>query len=339
MTPIPESFRCIVVPVDGSSLAEQAIPYAIAIANRGGSKIRLALVHHEIPDVPAFASPQQYTEARAAMQHNENAYLLSLTRRVSSHLDAGASAVALKGFAATALAEYARDSGADLVIMTTHGRGGIQRAWMGSVADHLIRTLNVPVLVVRPSHVAALAEADRLSGILVPLDGSTLAEAALEPAIRMARLWGSPVTLARIVQRLVPATDPALPLSSTCDDELTVIEREIAETYLHRIAERLGAKGVETSSLTLVASAPALGIIELARTSRVGLIALATHGRGGISRLLLGSVADKLVRGAEVPVLVVPAREQSGNQAAEVTEPSERVPAEVHPLSRSVILV
>jgi nucleotide-binding universal stress UspA family protein len=338
MSPTHAPFHCILVPVDGSSLAEQAIPYAIAIANRAGSRIRLALVHHDIPDVPAFASPQKYTEARAAMHINENAYLLSLTRRVSSHLDGGVSSVALKGLAATALAEYVRDSGTDLVVMTTHGRGGIQRAWIGSVADQLIRTLNVPVLVVPASQAAASAAADSLPGILVPLDGSALAESALEPAIRMARIWGAPVTLVRIVQPVLLATDPALPLPSAYDEELTVIEREVAETYLHRIVERLGKEGVQTSSVTLVGGATAASIIDRARAGHIGLIALATHGRGGISRLLLGSVADKLVRGAEVPVLVVPATELS-EKMPELTEQSNRVTVEPQTHSRGVILV
>jgi len=337
MTPTPESFRCILVPVDGSSLAEQAIPYAIAIANRAGSKVRLALVHHEIPAVPALASPQKYTEAWAAMQTNENAYLLSLTRRMSSHLDGGVSSVALKGLAATALAEYVRDSGVDLVVMTTHGRGGFQRAWMGSVADHLIRTLTVPVLVVRPAQAAVPAAVDRLPGILVPLDGSALSEAALEPAIRMAGIWGASVTLVRVVQPVFLATDPALPLPSAYDEELTVMEREVAETYLRRIAGRLGKQGVEASVVTLVGGATAASIIDLARAGQIGLIALATHGRAGIGRLLLGSVADKLVRGADLPVLVVPAPRQSG-ETVPGAESRDRSPLEVHAHSPSTNL-
>src|SRR6478672_1823946 len=143
-----EGFRSVLVPVDGSPLAEQAIACAVAIAKRGRSQVRLALVHRELPPVMA-ADPQAYSQIRLLSHSSESAYLRALSIRVQEQLGHRLSSVALEGPPGRALAEYARDSGVDLVVMTTHGRGGLRRAWLGSVADELIRTLDVPVLALR----------------------------------------------------------------------------------------------------------------------------------------------------------------------------------------------
>jgi nucleotide-binding universal stress UspA family protein len=321
------SFRSILVPVDGSSLAELAIPYAVAIAKRAGSKVRLALVHHEIPNVAVLASPETYTRSRIQMQRSENVYLRSLTRRVRHQLGHPLSSVALEGPVAATLAEYIRDSGVDLVVMTTHGRGGMQRAWLGSATDQLIRTLDVPVLVLRAFE-AEGAESS-LPEILVPLDGSAVAEAALEPTVRMARLWQARVTLLRVVQPVLLATDPGVALPVAYDEELTQLEREAAESYLAHIAERLRQQGVKVTTITLLGSAIAETILELLQEGLFGLVALATHGRAGLGRVVLGSVADKLVRAAELPVLVVRSQAQRSPEAmTDVVEVSEKVSGE-----------
>jgi nucleotide-binding universal stress UspA family protein len=318
------SFRSVLVPVDGSSLAELAIPYAITIAKRAGSKVRLALVHHEVPNVAVLASPETYTKSRLQMRRSENVYLKSLTRRVRNQLGHPVSSVGIEGPVAGTLAEYVRDSGVDLVVMTTHGRGGMQRAWLGSVTDQLIRTLDVPVLVLRAFE--GTPADSSLPEILLPLDGSVLGEAALEPAVRMARLWHARITLLRVFQPVLLATDPGVALPVTYDEELTEMEREAAERYLARITERLRQQGVEASSMTLRGGAAAGTILELLEERLFGLVALATHGRGGIGRVVLGSVADKLIRAAEVPVLVVRSSVQQGpEKMVEVLEVSEKV--------------
>src|SRR5690242_15353543 len=214
--------RSILVPVDGSALAEQAIPYAIAIAKRAGAHLRIALVHHEIPEVAVFASPKTYTMARLEMQRSEDAYLQALTDRVRQQLGNMVSSVALNGPVSPTLAEYVHDSEVDLVVMTSHGRGGVERLRLGSVADQLIRTLSVPTLVLRSG---TAMPAPSFARILVPLDGSALAEAALGPAATMAQLYDGSLTLVRIVQPVFLCTDPALPLPSTYDEELTEMER------------------------------------------------------------------------------------------------------------------
>jgi nucleotide-binding universal stress UspA family protein len=301
----PSSFRSILVPLDGSPFAEQAVPLASRIAQRAGSKLRLALVH-QLPPAPVdMAGARLFTSIELATRRSERGYL----RGVQAKLRAGgtrlSSAVTLTGAAGPALAQYVRDLGIDLVVMATHGRGGIRRAWLGSVADHLIRDLEIPVLLVRP--VEGGPAPDRPPGmgqILVPLDGSALAEEALDAAAALARIWDTELTLLQVVPPVLLSTDPALPLPSAYDEELTTMCRTQAQDYLDDVAERMRGQGLRATGVAVVGWSAVGSILDVARPERVALVALATHGQGGLRRLALGSVADKLVRGADVPVLV-----------------------------------
>jgi nucleotide-binding universal stress UspA family protein len=300
MTPSPGRFQSILVPLDGSLLAEQAIPVALAIAERARSKIKLVLVHQPLLlDVGAA-----YTNMELMMEKADRDYLRSVAARVRAGLGRALSSAVLQGPIVQTLTSYVRELSIDLVVMTTHGRGGIRRAWLGSVTDQLIRTLDVPVLAVRAREDGS-GEPMIVPDILVPLDGSPLAEAVLEPAAAMARLWDAELTLVQIVQPVLLTTEPALPFPSGYDEQLTNMERDAAQDYLHDIAERLRNQGVKASGVAVLGGATANTVLDMARPDRVGMVALATHGRGSIRRLVLGSVADKLVRAAEVPVLVV----------------------------------
>jgi nucleotide-binding universal stress UspA family protein len=320
-----------VVPVDRSRLSEQALPIALAIAQRAGSKVRLVLVHQALSPLLILEPPQVYTRTRLAIQTSENEYLKALASRSRKQLGRALSSAALKGPVASTLAEYIRDVGADLVVMTTHGRGGVRRAWLGSVTDQLIRTLDVPVLAVRAREGAAQGETVSVPEILVPLDGSPLAEAVLKPMAALARIWDAKVSLVQIVQPVLLSTDPALPFPSGYDEQLTGIQRDAAQDYLRDIAERLRQQGIDAFGVAVIGGGIADTIHDLARPDRVGLVALSTHGRGGARRLALGSVADKLVRAAEVPVLVVRSRPQRRagkwreSRVADMKEPSAEI--------------
>jgi len=300
----PSPFRSILVPLDGSPLAEQAVPLASGIAQRGGGKLRLALVH-QVPSAPVATAARLLASTESATRKAERAYL----RGVQTSLREGgtrlSSAVTLTGTPGPALAQYARESGVDLVVMATHGRGGIRRAWLGSVADDLIRTLAVPVLLMRPGD-GGPAPIPRPSAdqILVPLDGSPLAESALEAAAALARIWDGELTLLQVVWPVLLSADPALPLPSAYDEELTDMVRAQAQDYLDTLVERMRGRGIRASGAAVVGWNAVNCILDLARPERVACVVLATHGRGGLRRLALGSVADKLVRGADVPVLV-----------------------------------
>lgn len=322
MTSSPGRFQSILVPLDGSSLAEQAIPIALAIAERARSKVKLVLVHHPLLMEPGPA----YTKVELAMQKADREYLRSVAARLRGRLGRALSSAVLQGPTAQTLAKYIRELSTDLVVMTTHGRGGIQRAWLGSVADQLIRSLEIPVLLVRAGQSDSAPSSVTLSEILLPLDGSPLAEAAIEPAAALARLWDAEISLVQIVQPVTLTTDPPLAFPTEIDDQLTAIRREAAQDYLRDVAERLREQGLRASGVAFLGGGVAETLLHLARPERVGLVAMATHGRGGVRRLVLGSVADKLVRAAEVPVLVVRPR---GRRSKRISGESD-VPVRAH---------
>jgi nucleotide-binding universal stress UspA family protein len=239
------------------------------------------------------------------MRKSEREYLRTQTRDLQQRIGHPVSSAMLKGPVARTLAKYVRNIGADIVVMTSHGYGGLRRLWLGSVADELVRTLEVPVLLVRPAE-NENAGPVKFSRILVPLDGSSLAEGILEPAVALARLWNAELDLIQIVHPLPYATG-ALPgplLSTGRYSQVLSSDLETARAYLQRTAERLRDQEVSASSRAVVGANVAETLVDLTRQEGAGLVALATHGRGGVRRLVLGSVADKLLRAAEVPTLV-----------------------------------
>jgi nucleotide-binding universal stress UspA family protein len=298
-------FRSILVPLDGSPFAEQAVPWATAIARRARARLRLALVHQAPPSPPLDeTSARLYTRIELALRKSEREYLRRVAARIKG---AGATRLAtatLAGPPAVSLAEYAREMGVDLVVMTTHGRGGVQRAWLGSVADRLVRSLEIPVLLIRPKEGEPEQSEPRLEEILVPLDGSGRAEAALPTALGMATLFGARLALVQAVEPVAMMVDVPMAFPQARDEELTALRRREAQDYLDDVAERVNASGIKARGSAILAASALDGIQAAAKSPAVGMIALATQGRGGLRRLVLGSVADKLVRTGELPVLV-----------------------------------
>jgi nucleotide-binding universal stress UspA family protein len=301
--PEPLRFRSILLPLDGSPFAEHAVPWAAAIARKARARLRLALVHQSPPSPPVDQSGVRlYTKIELALRKSEREYLRRVAVRIKAAGAMQLATVTLSGTPAPALADYAREVGADLVVMTTHGRGGLQRAWLGSVADRLVRSLEVPVLLIRPGG-TVLPEA-RLDEILVPLDGSRRAEAALPAALGMATLFRARLALIQAVEPVVMMADVPVAFPQALDEELTDLRRREAQDYLDDVAARLRASGVETHASAVIAGSAVAGIQAAAMSPGVGMIAVATQGHGGLRRLVLGSIADKLVRTGEVPVLV-----------------------------------
>lgn len=296
--------RSILVPLDGSPLAEQALPIAQAIAERSGGKLQLVLVHQPL----ILLEPgEDYTRIELAMQQADHDYLKSVTERLREHLGRAVSSAVLKGLPIVqTLTTHIRELGVDLVVMTSHGRGGLRRAWLGSVTDQLIRSSEIPVLVVRPGEEGAAKPGAQVSEILVPLDGSPLAEAALEPAMNLARLWDAEISLVQVVRPVILTSGAPSSFPSGYSDQVTAIRRETAEDYIRDIAERVREAGLRSTGVAVIGfDAVPETLINLAAPERVSLMVVATHGLGGLKRMMLGSVADKLVRGANVPVLVV----------------------------------
>jgi nucleotide-binding universal stress UspA family protein len=303
--PQPLRVRSVLLPLDGSAFAEQAVPWAAAIARKSRARLRLALVHQSPPSPPLDkSSARLYTRIELALKKSEREYLRAVATRIKGAGALQLATAALTGPPARALADYVREVGVDLVVMTTHGLGGLQRVWLGSVADRLLRLLEVPVLLIRPRPSEPAIAEPRLEEVLVPLDGSRQAEAALPSALALATLFGARLSLMQAVEPVTAAAGIPVTFAQPLDEEVTTLRRREAQDYLDGVAERLRAGGVQTQGGAVLSGSPLAGIQAAAKNPAVGMIALATHGRGGLGRLVLGSVTDKLVRMGELPVLV-----------------------------------
>jgi nucleotide-binding universal stress UspA family protein len=228
----------------------------------------------------------------------------------------------LEGPVVDGLVQEVKAAGAGLAILTTHGRGPLARVWLGSVADELVRRLHIPLLLVRPHDGALdLAREPVFERVLIPLDGSPLAERILESAVAVAKLQESACTLLRVIKPMVVGNyDPRDTALSGIDGRVVSKLRTLhdqdrvnAHDYLEAVACRLRAQGLRVRTRIVVHDQPAVAILDEVKAKPGDLVALATHGRGGLQRLLLGSVADKVLRGAGVPVLVF--RPQSEEEA------------------------
>jgi nucleotide-binding universal stress UspA family protein len=298
----------MLVPLDGSSFGEQALPLAVSLARKAGATLRLAHVHTPVVYVEGLVAVDNMLDQRA--RDEEQAYLERVARRLEPVLQAPIAVHLLDGPIPDGLQEHAAAVKADLVVMTTHGRGPFSRFWLGSVADQLVRRSTVPLLLVRPPEEAEAAPspngATLFRHVLIPLDGSPLAEQVLEPAVSLGWLSDADFTLLRVVTP--PSAygyDPAAVVIAGGDAAVLEQMQSEAWTYLERIAGPLRARGLTVETRVLIDAQPPRAILDLAGARNSDLVALATHGRGGLERLLLGSVADKLVRAAHVPVLVV----------------------------------
>ena len=296
-------YRSILVPLDGSPFAEHALPLAASIARRGSAILHLVHVHglasaHAVDLMPHPDDAEQRASALA--------YLDELALRVSGDGAIPISTVLLDAPLVHALHSYAATHAVDLTVMTTHGRGALSRLWLGSVADRLIRQSAAPVLVVHPQTVATEEQiAPAFKHMLIPLDGSALAEQILPHALALGSLMQTDYTLLQVAELALASTE-----LYGSEFDRSVQERVCgrAQHYLDHLAEPLCSEGFNVRTEVAIGW-PAQHILDYARGHGVDAIALATHGHGGLARLLLGSVSDKVIRGASVPVLLYRPRE------------------------------
>ena len=295
----------ILVPIDGSPFSEQALPTAVAIARRTGARLQLVRVHEPVFTGPPFGDmPAPDPAWDREMRLEAEARLRELARRV---MKAGveASAVVVDGPVASALANYVEEVDADLVVMTTHGRNAFSRAWLGSVADVLVRKCTRPVLLLRPGEVGAEAldldvrHAPSFDHILIPTDGSAFSKQVVGRALALARPLGARLTLLRVVP-----TARALGMDPEMPPPELARRRVVATEALGAMAEGLVTHGLRVRTAVVAHDDPPTAILEYAREHGVGLIAMTTHGRSGLARLALGSVADQVLRGTETPLLL-----------------------------------
>jgi len=299
-------YRRVMVPLDGSTFAEHALPYAALAAGRAGGALELVLVHTSYSVATMDAAIHESVERWQADQRQREAnYLEAIAARIIAECGVAARPVLLTGAVATALAQHAAHSAPDLIVMTTHGRGGLERAWLGSVADALVRQVTAPVLLIRPSDLEpALGDARPLfRHVVIALDGSDLAEHALLTVQGVADADTS-ISLVRVVMPPRRPISSFPPHAAQLGRQLTEERAREAEAYLADVAARLQGHYASVETRVLTDYHPAAAIVGWAREHGADGIALSTHGRAPALRLLLGSITDEVVRKGSVPVLV-----------------------------------
>jgi nucleotide-binding universal stress UspA family protein len=298
--------RSLLVPLDGSEFGEGALPLAMTVARRANATVHLVHVHVPLAAMYAETLVSMESTLDPELKKQEQAYVERIAGAWGGKVPFPIVSHLLEGAVAESLLEFVAGRGIDLVVMTTHGRGAFSSFWLGSVVDELVRRLPVPVLLVRPAEGGPeRTEAPPLRHILIPLDGTELGEKILEPATELGRLMGAEYTLLRVVAPMAVLTfDPAavaVPSYLPAAEENLAVD---ARDYLERVADRLRGQGLGVSPAVAIGQPPGQAILAEARDRAADLIAMETHGRKGLARLLLGSEADKVIRGSPLPVLV-----------------------------------
>jgi nucleotide-binding universal stress UspA family protein len=294
----------ILVPLDGSELAEEALPLATELALRWREPLHLVLVHQSpSPFLAPEAGPAGLLGLDEEVRRNLKAYLERTAARVASSSGATVVPVLLDGPVVPVISHYATTQVARLVVMTTHGRGGVSRMFLGSVADRLIRHLRCPAILATPG--ASLPRprgAGERRRALIPLDGSRLAESIIDKVLAV--YPPREVLLDLLCVVTVPTAVAASPALAAWRPGAVAEGVTGATDYLRIVAARLRELDVTVHTEVLVDEQVARAVARYAEARHADLIAVATHGVAGIERAFIGSVADKVVRLASVPVLV-----------------------------------
>lgn len=282
-------FKKILVPLMASRVGGRALPYAVALARRCGAEV--VLVH-------ALGAPGDGDDAAARAAAAQADHEVFLATQGLREQGAHAEGYVYEGEAATAILEAAADHQVDLIVMATRARGDLARWIFGSVGNEVLRRAPVPTLVVPPSCTRQWPEEGR-GQVLAALDGSPFAEQALPAAATLARSLGAGLTLLRVVE--APDCTQTETQGGQPFDEAGALGR--ARRYLEVATARLADPGLVVEQRAVLGRAAA-AIAEAAQDEAIWAVGLASHGRGGVSRLLFGSVAAPTLRQSPAPVLV-----------------------------------
>jgi nucleotide-binding universal stress UspA family protein len=278
----------ILVPLDGSAAAEAVLPFVTKIAQATGSDVLL---------VSAVTPIAVWDEAHAAVkweaEEGQAGDYLQARRNELAHIGLTVQSRVVFGAAAEAILRIAMGDRADLIAITTHGRSGLARWVLGSVTAKLVHATNTPILVVRPPADGTSTAGANITKMLVPLDGSEAAASVLPFAADLAKSFGAKICLFQAVPEPVTAYPDV-------QEEVEASARQ----FLASAAERLSEQGVQADSVASFGNTVD-GIVWAAEREKAELIVMSTHGRSGIGRMVLGSVADAVVRRASMPVILV----------------------------------
>ena len=316
-------FNRLLIPLDGSPLAERALAPALALAREAGAEVLLFRVaypeqmvvpEHGVTGARGFVWPGQAAEHS---RHEADEYLRAVQAAYASPEHLVWAQVSLNDSVspdvAAMIVETACATQRDLIVMSSHGRSGMERWMLGSVAERVLSAAPCPVFLAR--------SAQPIKHMLIPLDGSELAESALAPGFTAAARLGCIVTLLQVTPPVRRNPHPKeqvtyhffgtgssgvikLPPRPQVGQSLQDNLRDEALTYLERVRSHFGHLGLKVQTAARVGSAAEV-ILHYAETQAVDCIAMATHGRTGLNRWVYGSVMHKVLRGSHTSLLVV----------------------------------
>ena len=286
--------KSILVPLDGSELSEKVLTHIEILAKKASAEIVLLRV------VP-FLWPSEFIHVREIgdkMDKEASDYLFPINSNLLKKGIKGECFVH-EGSVPDVICDFARERGVDLIAMSTHGRGGFKRWALGSVADKVIQTSPVPVLLYRIT--GEKLTSSYYKNILIPVDGSHLSENIFSQVRYLVELFEAKVWFLYVINTHLVESFSVLK-SGFVDKEKSF--RENIRNYFSTLEKRLKEEKVK-SELVIKKGNPAETICDFAEENEIDLIAMSTHGRGGITRWALGSVADKVVQSSSKPVLLI----------------------------------
>jgi nucleotide-binding universal stress UspA family protein len=296
--------RSILVPLDGSPLAERAVPIACDLARRGKGSLHLVRAHVPLAIAGATAEgilTQDMLEADDALRARALTTLTARAKALADEWGIPVDARVNDGPPAAVITDAADDVNAQLIVMSTHGAGGFAPGWLGSVADGVIRHSHRPVLAI-PSNDAHHGVPFVPRRILVALDGSERADAIIPPARDLALLFGAQLDFVRIVAPFIPGSVADV-LTADRPDPMGLDEQaDTAKRAIDKVVKGMEEQGLVAHATVRVGTWPVRSILEHVQETDPDCIAVSTQGRG-VSRLLVGSVADKLIRSGMRPTL------------------------------------
>ena len=299
----------VLVPLDGSTLAEQALPCAVTLAQGLSAEVVLFRAVWIPPDALGILDrvALELSELLDQLEAEADQYLRELVEQLKA-MGLSARHTTRCGPAAESIVDCARQIDVGHIVMSTHGYSGIRRWTHGSVAERVVQTARVPVLLVRAREEGAAKgwqEPMLCQRILVPLDGSDVAEQVLPTATTFAEKLDSELILFQIPIVHVygwMTGEWFVPIQGV----LATAEQD-AQAYLSEVARRLKEQGLRATTATMMGSV-AESIVDYAKANSVDLVAMCTHGRTGLVRWTLGSVADRVLRAGSTPILLVRAQ-------------------------------
>ncbi|KPJ58945.1 MAG: hypothetical protein AMJ42_02365 [Deltaproteobacteria bacterium DG_8] len=284
----------ILVPLDGSKLSEKVLPQVELLAKRSNAEVILLRV------VP-FSWPNEFLHVREMgdkLDKEASDYLFAINAKLIEKGISGECCVH-EGSVPEVICDFAEENKIDLTAMSTHGRRGIKRWALGSVADKVIQTSSVPVLIHRIT--GEKVTSSHYKNILIPVDGSHFSENVFPQARYLVELFKAKVWFLHVIDTHIVESFAVLKDNIIEEEEKSI---ENIQNYFSTIEKRVKETQV-AYELVIKKGNPAETICDFAKENEIDLIAMSTHGRGGIARWALGSVADKVVQSSSKPVLLI----------------------------------